>query len=135
MSPPATIQATAFDHVTLVCADLEATRRFYVDVIGMQEVPRPAFRFPGKWFQLGQVQIHATQESLESGKAGWADQGVKVIPRGHHFAFAVDDVAAALEVATTHGVRIASPLQHRPDGYRQAYLYDPDGHVVEIVSR
>jgi catechol 2,3-dioxygenase-like lactoylglutathione lyase family enzyme len=134
MSRQTSIQATAFDHVTIVCADLEATRRFYVDLVGMQEVERPAFSFPGKWFQLGHVQIHATQESVESGKAGWADQGVKVIPRGHHFAFAVEDVAEALKIAEAQGVRVASPLQHRPDGYRQAYLYDPDGHVVEIVS-
>lgn len=135
MPPRSAITATAFDHVTLVCRDLEATRRFYVDLLGMREVPRPAFSFPGRWFQLGQVQIHATQESPESGQAGWAGQGVQVIPRGHHIAFAVSDVSEALAIAAAHGVRIASPLQHRPDGFRQAYLYDPDGHVVEIVSR
>ena len=129
------IQATAFDHVTIVCADLEATRRFYVDLLGMQEAARPAFNFPGRWFQLGHVQIHATGESPESGQAGWGDQGTKVIPRGHHIAFAVDDVSKALEIVELHGVRVASPLQQRPDGYKQAYLYDPDGHVVEIVSK
>jgi hypothetical protein len=25
-------------------------------------------------------------------------------------------------------------LQQRPDGFRQLYLYDPDGHLVELVS-
>ncbi len=125
---------TSFDHVTIVCADLEATRRFYVDVLGMTEVPRPAFRFPGLWFQVGNVQIHATQESPEAGRAGWGDQGGKVVSRGHHFAFAVEDVSKALEIVQILGVRIASPLQQRPDGYKQVYLYDPDGHVVELVS-
>ena len=128
------IQATSFDHVTLICADLDATRRFYVDFIGMTEVPRPAFKFPGLWFQLGNVLIHATQESPEAGKAGWADQGNKIVSRGHHIAFAVADVSDALKIVDLHGVRIASPLQQRPDGFKQAYLYDPDGHVVEIVS-
>jgi catechol 2,3-dioxygenase-like lactoylglutathione lyase family enzyme len=125
---------TSFDHVTIICTDLEATRRFYVDVLGMTEVSRPAFGFPGLWFQLGNMQIHATQESPEAGRAGWGDRGEKVVSRGHHFAFAVDDVSKALEIVQTHGVRIASPLQQRPDGFKQAYLYDPDGHVVEIVS-
>ena len=99
----------------------------------MIEVPRPAFRFPGRWFQLGNVQIHATQTSPEC-KAGWADQGGSIVTRGHHIAFAVKDVANALKTAEAHGVRIASPLQHRPDGFKQLYLYDPDGHVVELVS-
>jgi glyoxylase I family protein len=135
MSKPPAIQATAFDHVTIVCADLEAARRFYVELLGMSETARPPFEFPGAWFQLGQVQIHATQQSRESGLAGWGDRGVKVIPRSHHFAFAVEDVSEALEALQERGVRVASPLQHRPDGFRQAYIYDPDGHVVEIVSK
>jgi catechol 2,3-dioxygenase-like lactoylglutathione lyase family enzyme len=125
---------SSFDHVTIICADLEATRKFYVDVLGMTEVPRPAFQFPGLWFKTGNVQIHATQTSPEAGQAGWADQGNKVVSRGHHFAFAVDDVSAALKHVAAHGVRIASPLQQRPDGFQQLYLYDQDGHVDELVS-
>jgi catechol 2,3-dioxygenase-like lactoylglutathione lyase family enzyme len=128
------ISVTSFDHVTIICADLEATRRFYVDFLGMTEVSRPAFGFPGLWFQLGNVQIHATQESAEAGKAGWGERGNSVTSRGHHIAFAVDDMSEALKIVEAHGVRIASPLQQRPDGFKQLYLYDPDGHVVELVS-
>ena len=105
---------TTFDHVTIICADLEATRRFYVDVLGMTEVPRPAFRFPGLWFQTGNVQIHATQESPEAGRAGWADQGGKVVSRGHHFAFRVDDVSQALKTVEAHGVRLPRPCNNGP---------------------
>jgi catechol 2,3-dioxygenase-like lactoylglutathione lyase family enzyme len=129
-----TIHVHSFDHVTIICAELEATRRFYVGLLGMEEVSRPAFDFPGLWFQRGNVQIHATQQSAEAGQAGWGDRGNSVVSRGHHFAFAVHDVSQALRVANLEGVRIASPLQQRPDGYRQLYLYDPDGHVVELVS-
>jgi catechol 2,3-dioxygenase-like lactoylglutathione lyase family enzyme len=135
MSESRGLNAKSFDHVTLICADLEQTRRFYVDLIGMTQVPRPDFKFPGLWFQIGNMQIHATQESPESGKPGWADQGGKIVSRGHHIAFAVDDVTEALKIVELHGVRIASPLQQRPDGFKQFYLYDPDGHVVELVSK
>lgn len=134
MSEQLAIHVKSFDHVTLICADLEATRRFYVDFLGMTEVSRPAFKFPGLWFQTGNVQIHATQQSPEAGKAGWGDQGNKIASRGHHIAFAVDDVTQTLKTVEMHGVRIASPLQQRPDGFKQLYLYDPDGHVVELVS-
>jgi catechol 2,3-dioxygenase-like lactoylglutathione lyase family enzyme len=129
------ISVTSFDHVTIICADLDATRKFYVDVLGMSEVPRPAFGFPGLWLQTGSVQIHATQQSAEAGQAGWGDRGVQVTSRGHHIAFAVEDVVKALEKIQALSVRIASPLQTRPDGFKQVYLYDPDGHVVELVSR
>lgn len=129
------IQVNSFDHVTLICADLAATRKFYVDFLGMQEVPRPAFKFPGLWFQTGNVQIHATEESPEAGPAGWNEQKRSVVARGHHFAFAVDDVAQTLAAVEAHGIRVASPLQQRPDGFKQLYLYDPDGHLVELVSQ
>src|SRR5256885_10389571 len=97
MSEQPAIHVKSFDHVTIICADPEATRRFYVDLLGMSRVSRPAFRFPGLWFQLDNVQIHATQESPEAGKAGWREGG-KVVSRGHHIAFAVDDVSEALKI-------------------------------------
>jgi catechol 2,3-dioxygenase-like lactoylglutathione lyase family enzyme len=135
MQQSSSLLVRSFDHVTLICADLEATRRFYVDLLGMEEVRRPAFSFPGLWFQVGSVQIHATQQNAEAGQAGWGDRGARIIARGHHIAFAVDDAGSVAEIALAHGVPIASPLQTRPDGFRQIYLYDPDGHVVELVSR
>jgi catechol 2,3-dioxygenase-like lactoylglutathione lyase family enzyme len=134
MPTDACLNAKSFDHVTLICADLEATRRFYVDLIGMQEVERPAFNFPGLWFELARVLIHATEQSPESGPAGWAKGGT-ITSRGHHIAFAVDDVSKALAIVEKYEIRIASPLQQRPDGFKQLYLYDPDWHLVELVSQ
>src|SRR5262245_10513577 len=134
MSQPPAIAVSSFDHVTIVCADLEATRRFYVNVLGMAEVRRPPFNFPGLWFQIGKVQIHATGAHAGGGKAGWADRGNTGVTRGHHIAFAITDMTEALKLVEAHGVRIASPLQRRPDGYQQLFLYDPDGHLVELVS-
>jgi catechol 2,3-dioxygenase-like lactoylglutathione lyase family enzyme len=86
------------------------------------------------FIQSGGVQIHATQQSTEAGQAGWADRGGTKTSRGHHIAFAVADVSKTLETVTAHNVRIASPLQQRPDGHQQLYLYDPDNHIIELVS-
>ena len=33
-------------------ADAEASRQFYVELLGMTEVDRPAFDFQGAWFQI-----------------------------------------------------------------------------------
>ena len=40
------------DHFTIVTDQLEATRAFYVDLLGMREGPRPAFPVPGLWLYV-----------------------------------------------------------------------------------
>ena len=57
MTTTPVVQVRRADHITLIAADLEATRHFYVDLLGLQQVPRPNFPFPGMWFQLGDVSI------------------------------------------------------------------------------
>src|SRR5258707_1957177 len=42
-APAAGLHVTSLDHVTLVVKDLERSRWFYVDGLGMLEVPRAAF--------------------------------------------------------------------------------------------
>ena len=38
-------------HIAIKTANVEATRRFYVDVLGMTLSKRPDFDFPGYWIQ------------------------------------------------------------------------------------
>ncbi len=38
-------------HIAIKSANVEATRRFYVDVMGMTLAARPNFNFPGYWIQ------------------------------------------------------------------------------------
>ena len=41
------------DHAALLVKDVERSRRFYGQVPGMEEVPRPGnFPFPGAWFRI-----------------------------------------------------------------------------------
>ena len=124
----------SIDHLTIIVADLEATTRFYVELLGMRLVPRPAFDFPGAWYETDGCQIHATVASDMAGLAGWGDRKVKSLSRGHHFAFQVPDVATAVNWLQQQGVEIAVAAKNRPDGATQAYVYDPDQHLVEVFS-
>ena len=128
------LKVGALDHQTLVVADVEASRNFYVGLLGMEEVDRPAFEFPGAWFQSGGTQIHVTLSDENSGLPGWADRNVGRLSRGHHFAFQVDDAVRAAEFLQSNGVEIQVGPQHRPDGPTQIYFFDPDGHLVELFS-
>ncbi len=130
----APIRVQNLDHVTLVVKDLEQTRRFYLDLLGLEEVPRPGFTFSGAWFQAGNQQIHLIVESTESGPAGQPKPEGRVGNRTHHFAFQVADARAAGKVLQERGHEIISGPKERPDGAVQVFVCDPDDYVVELCS-
>src|SRR5262249_12372333 len=121
------------DHVTLIVKDLERSRAFYVDTIGMREVPRPAFSFAGLWFQAGRTQIHLILEFAGSGPAGNLLPAERPTAPSQHVAFAVEDAAALPRLRELRVPLVAGP-QPRPDGYTQVFVTDPDGHVIELCS-
>jgi glyoxylase I family protein len=45
-------------HVSLPVTDLERSKHFYQEVLGLTEINRPPFDFPGAWYQLGDRQLH-----------------------------------------------------------------------------
>ena len=124
----------SIDHVTLVVKDLERSRRFYVDVLGMHEVARPAFSFAGLWFQAGATQIHLILEYAGSGPAGNLLPAVQRGSRTQHLAFLVDDASAVMSHLEKSRIPVLSGPKPRPDGYMQVFVTDPDGHVVELCS-
>jgi catechol 2,3-dioxygenase-like lactoylglutathione lyase family enzyme/uncharacterized protein YunC (DUF1805 family) len=128
------IQVKSLDHVTIVVKDLEISRRFYVDVLGMRQVPRPGFSFDGLWFQAGKTQIHLILEFAGSGPAGNLLAAEKRSSRTQHFAFEVADAVAVVPRLRECGANILSGPKPRPDGYIQTFVTDPDGHVVELCS-
>jgi catechol 2,3-dioxygenase-like lactoylglutathione lyase family enzyme/uncharacterized protein YunC (DUF1805 family) len=131
---PPGLRVKTLDHVTIVVKDLEKSRRFYVDILGMREVRRPAFSFAGSWFQAGTTQIHLIHEFAGSGPAG------NLLPehlrnsRTHHFAFEIEDAEAAAVWLKKCDARLVDGPKPRPDGFVQLFVTDPDGHVVELCS-
>jgi catechol 2,3-dioxygenase-like lactoylglutathione lyase family enzyme/uncharacterized protein YunC (DUF1805 family) len=128
------LRVKSIDHVTLVVKDLERSRQFYVDLLGMREVPRPAFPFPGLWFQAGATQIHLNLESDVTGPAGNLLPGPRRTSRSLHIAFAVADVPAAVPRLRELQVPILDGPKPRPDGFLQVFVTDPDGHIIELCS-
>jgi catechol 2,3-dioxygenase-like lactoylglutathione lyase family enzyme len=134
--PATSIRVKAIDHVTLVVRDLEMSRRFYVDTLGMRQVSRPAFNFQGLWFQAGDTQIHLILEHPGSDTAGFRQPAENVgAGRTGHFAFQVEDAQVAVDELKRLGVRVRGGPSRRPDGFLQIWCYDPDGHVVELFSQ
>lgn len=113
------------NHVALHVADVERSVAFYRDVLQLKPIPRPAFTFPGAWFQLGRDQeLHLIGERTEE---------VVSHNRGNHYALLVDDFDAWEQRLTDLGVKFV-PRRTRPDGALQLFIIDPDGHYVELCT-
>ena len=125
------------DHAALLVRDVEQSRRFYGQVLGMQELPRPStFDFPGAWFRKGSAEIHLIGED-EPGRAAQVQPGgyrPEELSIGHvaHIAFEVADLEEARQHLQAHDVAIVGGPRPRGDGVLQMYVRDPDGYVVEF---
>lgn len=128
------LQVRQIDHVTFVVHSLEQSRAFYVDLLGMAEVPRPGFSFPGLWFQAGSTQIHLILEGLDSGSAKTVIPENRSLSRTRHIAFEVASAAEAVQVLAEHRVEVVAGPKARPDGPTQLYVFDPDRNLIELFS-
>ena len=123
-------------HLALIVADVDRSRRFYGEQLGMEEIPRPEiFTFTGAWFRAGGQELHLIGAADTTSAAGWPDPG----PSAHsglagHLAIEVDDLDAERARLETNRVSVfAGPLK-RGDGVVQLYVHDPDGHLVELFA-
>ena len=124
---PDAIEVGPFNHAALNTRDVAASVRFYTQVLGFHEVPRPSFSFGGSWLYregLGMM-LHLIHDEQ------FVDSTPAIETRRHHLAFRVDDFDDAKQKMAVHG--IACVERKLPDyGYRQLFFHDPDGNVIEL---
>ncbi len=120
-------------HAMFLCRDLEASRKFYTDVLGMEEISRklinPARK--GAWFKLGDTRFHLAQ--WDEGHWSLQGQGKALTVWDNHLAFEVDDIEAWKQTLARHG--IAFVVGTMGEGFmKQVYFKDPSGNTVELVQ-
>jgi catechol 2,3-dioxygenase-like lactoylglutathione lyase family enzyme len=119
------------DHVLVLTDDLEATRAFYCDVLGLEVGERPDLPFPGYWLTLGGTPcLHVAERRAYEAHAATMGIGVGPAPVDH-LAFAAEDDPGLAGRLATAGLRAVE--NDVPEArMRQLFVDDPNGVRVEL---
>jgi catechol 2,3-dioxygenase-like lactoylglutathione lyase family enzyme len=117
-------------HCAIRTRDLAASRRFYVDVIGLTDGARPPFGFPGHWLcdASGEPVVHLIGEGADDYLGARQRIGSGAVD---HVAFAATDWPAQRVRLDANQI----PFDERTVpmlGQHQVFLRDPDGIVIEL---
>lgn len=114
-------------HVILYVSDLDASVRFYRDVVGL------VHRFTDAGY--AEFETGATRLALyERRRADWlTGHPVAPGPAGE-LVLLVDDVDATAADLRARGARVLAEPADRPWGHRTMHVADPDGFVVEFAQ-
>jgi catechol 2,3-dioxygenase-like lactoylglutathione lyase family enzyme len=130
---------TGIEHYLVLTSDLEATRDFYRDALGMTEGFRPQLGFPGHWMYIGLTPVIHIAEWLTytaHSKAKEIPVTVHAASTGafDHVAFNAEDFEQVVARLERHGVTPARNLVSK-SGMRQLFVFDPNGVKIEINFR
>ena len=113
---------TGMNHFNVLTDDVEATRRFYVDIVGLTEGERPPLGFDGAWLYAGGCAIlHVSKARLPGERAGVID----------HMAFSGSDLQGTVARLEAHAIKF-SLRQQVGTRIWQIFCHDPMGAKVEI---
>lgn len=115
---------TALHHVQLAMPPgrEDDARRFYVDVLGFEELPKPdeLRERGGAWFRSGGADVHlGVEPDFRAAKKA-------------HPAFLLKDLTAVVTRCNQAGFS-STPDDLLP-GYKRAYVHDPFGNRIELME-
>jgi glyoxylase I family protein len=130
------VPGLSLHHVSVVVTDIERSRQFYVEMFGLELLPRPKFDSVGLWLGAGPLQVHVIQSQAGTFRPKSIASTVDT-----HFAFRTSDFDGFIAHATALGFREDAPegdpkrlmmRRHGPAGFPQVFLLDPDNNIIEV---
>ena len=110
------------NHFNVLTDDVEATRRFYVGILGLEEGYRPPFSFDGLWLYAGGHPIlHISAAKLPGERAGVID----------HIAFTSKDLKSTVARLEANHIKYRLNKQVGTNLW-QIFCHDPMGAKVEL---
>jgi lactoylglutathione lyase len=122
-------QPLALNHIALYVNNLQKADNFYEKVLQLKKIEEPFKDGRHSWYSLGAAgALHLIQgEPLTLTR-----------PKNEHLCFSVASIEAFMANLDKHQVNYtnlagtAKAPTIRPDGVKQIYFQDPDGHWIEI---
>jgi catechol 2,3-dioxygenase-like lactoylglutathione lyase family enzyme len=127
---------TGLNHYLIVAKNLERTRDFYCNVLGMELAERPDFGFPGYWLKVGdEICVHLASQDPNRIRDMFL---LKKHPKGttgsgsvDHIAFLAQNPGAVRERIQKN--KVAMHFRSFPDAKLfQIFLKDPDDITIEL---
>jgi catechol 2,3-dioxygenase-like lactoylglutathione lyase family enzyme len=127
---------TSLNHYLIVSRNLERSKKFYQDVLGLELAERPDFGFPGYWLKTGDnICVHLASQNANKIRDQFL---LKKHPRGtngsgsvDHIAFLAQDPEAVRNRIQKNKVEMH--FRSFPDAKLfQIFLRDPDNVTIEL---
>ncbi len=121
-------------HYTIEPSDLEATKNFYCDALGLENGDRPPLGFPGYWLYSGgvpTVHLLGPRTPREGIVVRGTEKKFDNTGRFDHIAFAATDIDGVRKRLQDRNIEFREQTVPRT-GAKQIFLYDPDGVGVEL---
>ncbi len=117
------MRTSGINHVSVHANDLDASVRFYVELLDAVLLDTPNFGLPVQWIGLGNTQLHLFQRAAE--------------PQSHHhFGITVEDLEPVYRRAEAMDAFDRNSYKHHfvelPGDVAQTYVRDPAGNLMEI---
>ncbi|MDE2580039.1 MAG: VOC family protein [Rhodospirillales bacterium] len=120
--------AVALDHYTILVQDLERTRDFYTDVVGLAVGDRPPLAFDGYWLYCGGVPV----VHLIANRAGDPEiDGAPATGRLDHIAFSAENLKLMKQRLAANAIEYQERVLPRLN-MTQLFFKDPDGVTIEF---
>jgi catechol 2,3-dioxygenase-like lactoylglutathione lyase family enzyme len=127
---------TALNHYLIVSKNLERSKKFYQEVLGLDVAERPDFGFPGYWLKTGDnICVHLASQAPNKIRDTFL---LKKHPKGTNGSGSVDHIAFLAQ--DPEGVRnriqknkVDMHFRSFPDAKLfQIFLKDPDDVTIEL---
>ena len=127
---------TSLNHYLIVSRNLERSKKFYQDVLGLEVAERPDFGFPGYWLKAnGEICVHLASQAPNSVRDTFLlkkhPKGTKGSGQVDHIAFLAQDAERVRDRIQKNKVEMH--FRSFPDAKLfQIFLKDPDDVTIEL---
>ncbi len=115
------IRISHLDHCTILVTNVQKSRHFYGEVLGLREIPPPReFDFQAIWYRVGNGFLHLLVKSEPDTHS----------PR--HFCLHVENIEAAGAEMIARGIAMSDTVKIA--AANRFFISDPDGNRIELLE-